>query len=1180
MEQDGLRPAFARPQHVAVREAAASRDAREPFERNSARQQFGHVHVHRLEARAVEAGGHFHLAVHALLAQDSHARACARIQVRRRNVFFSVIRQVLEHAGVFGIGQRCKGFVGAGRVVTPALDLVAGGRPGLVQLRAQFVQQHGSALAHHETVARHAYARHRRAHAMQQFTQAMLRHASDERRGVRFAHCAHGAEFFVEQRRDGVGLHECCDIHVHHRMRRERHLGERHGQAAIGAVVVGHQQPGIRRRTNGTEERLQARGIVEVRRHIAQLAVHLREARAAEALLAGTKVQQEQRGIACFLRDVRRERAAHIAHRRKRRDNERHRRPHRLFSGSALFRPTRAHGQRVLADGNGDIQRRAQFHAHCANGVEQRGVLGFVAAGRHPVGRQFHVTDGAHIRCHDIGERLRHGHAPGGRTGQQRQRRPFAHRHGFTGIRAEAGRGDRYVRYRHLPGPDHGVAVDETTHAAVANGDEEGFICHRGQVQQAIQRFAYRDADGRQRRRHSLHAACTARHLRRLAEQHLDRQLHGRIAEVRVVHLQQAVRRGVADDGEWTTLTRAQCGELVDTLRGQHQHIAFLAFVAPQLERRHARLVVQDAAQIDAAAQVAVGHGFRHGIRKTTGAHIVDEQDGVCIAQRPAGVDDFLRAALHFRVATLHGGEVQVGAARAAVHGRSRTTTQADEHGRAAQHDDGGARRDVALLDVFAPNVAKATRQHDGLVVAAGNIRRVSGNRDFISAEIAEDARATEFVIEGGGPEWAFRHDVERRSDTRRLRLRPFPWLFETGDTQVRHGEAGEPRLGLRPAAGSAFVTDLAAGARGGARERRDGRGVVVRLHLHQDVDGLFVETEGVRRRVRPKPRRRGAFNDRSIVAVGREHARRAVRMRVADHGEQRLGLRLAVHGPVGVEDLVAAVFAVRLREHHQFHVRRVAFQLRVGRQQVVELVFGQGEAQAAVRRFERCAAFGHYRHGSQLTRRRVAEQASRGRFVREHGVRHAVVQQGGECFQRSRSQRRSGVQRVAHAAFHAVHLLQAAAARNIRGLAGPWGDGAETRDHEQRGGVGATRRRPGLLARSVSEQTVQHGVFASRKRRREIHHVHEPRLDAGHRGHHGLQAHQQLVETETGKGAGASLEEHQFFRSPPGGLPGGMKGMGNGATLPPSSEEILLTPCDAARAFTSSIRRMLCSGR
>jgi hypothetical protein len=47
--------------------------------------------------------------------------------------------------------------------------------------------------------------------------------------------------------------------------------------------------------------------------------------------------------------------------------------------------------------------------------------------------------------------------------------------------------------------------------------------------------------------------------------------------------------------------------------------------------------------------------------------------------------------------------------------------------------------------------------------------------------------------------------------------------------------------------------------------------------------------------------------------------------MRVTDHREQAPFLRDAVDHPIRVEDLVPAVLGVRLREHHQFDVGRIA---------------------------------------------------------------------------------------------------------------------------------------------------------------------------------------------------------------------------------------------------------------
>ena len=234
------------------------------------------MHVHRLEAGTMEAGRHLHLAVHALLAQDSHTRARARVHVGRCNVFFGVVRQVLEQTRVFGIGQSSESLIRASSVIAPALDLVAGGRPSLVQDRALFIQQHVGALAHDEAVARGAYCRHGSAERMQHGAQPMRRHQNGKRRSIRFAHGTNRAQLFVEQRGDRIRLHQRCDIDIHRRMRCQGHFSKRHREAAVGTVVISHQQASIGSRTNGTEERLQACRIVEVRRYIAELTIHLR----------------------------------------------------------------------------------------------------------------------------------------------------------------------------------------------------------------------------------------------------------------------------------------------------------------------------------------------------------------------------------------------------------------------------------------------------------------------------------------------------------------------------------------------------------------------------------------------------------------------------------------------------------------------------------------------------------------------------------------------------------------------------------------------------------------------------------------------------------------------------------------------------------------------------------------
>lgn len=83
----------------------------------------------------------------------------------------------------------------------------------------------------------------------------------------------------------------------------------------------------------------------------------------------------------------------------------------------------------------------------------------------------------------------------------------------------------------------------------------------------------------------------------------------------------------------------------------------------------------------------------------------------------------------------------------------------------------------------------------------------------------------------------------------------------------------------------------------------------------------------------------------------------------VLDHLEQRLGLRLAVYGPVGVEDLVTAVLGVRLGEHVELDVVGVATKLGEVLHQVVDFVVGQGQAQFDVGRGQGGAATTQHVH-------------------------------------------------------------------------------------------------------------------------------------------------------------------------------------------------------------------------
>ena len=57
------------------------------------------------------------------------------------------------------------------------------------------------------------------------------------------------------------------------------------------------------------------------------------------------------------------------------------------------------------------------------------------------------------------------------------------------------------------------------------------------------------------------------------------------------------------------------------------------------------------------------------------------------------------------------------------------------------------------------------------------------------------------------------------------------------------------------------------------------------------------------------------------------------------DHAKQRVGLRLAVKRPRGIEYFVAAVLGIRLSKHHELCITRISLQSRKALFQVIQLI-------------------------------------------------------------------------------------------------------------------------------------------------------------------------------------------------------------------------------------------------
>ena len=119
----------------------------------------------------------------------------------------------------------------------------------------------------------------------------------------------------------------------------------------------------------------------------------------------------------------------------------------------------------------------------------------------------------------------------------------------------------------------------------------------------------------------------------------------------------------------------------------------------------------------------------------------------------------------------------------------------------------------------------------------------------------------------------------------------------------------------------------------------------------------------------------------------------------IADHGKQRVILRLAVDDPTGVEDLVTTVFGVNVGKHDQLDIGWIPLQLvGIRLEEVVDLIVSQGQPHLSIRRSESISSLLNDFDRLQMSRINALKQEGR---IIDDGLCHTVVQQ--------REQRRQG---------------------------------------------------------------------------------------------------------------------------------------------------------------------------
>ena len=397
--------------------------------------------------------------------------------------------------------------------------------------------------------------------------------------------------------------------------------------------------------------------------------------------------------------------------------------------------------------------------------------------------------------------------------------------------------------------------------------------------------------------------------------------------------------------------------------------VALLGFVTPYLQRRHPGLIVGHSTQLKASASAAILNQFRHGIGQATSANVMNKGDGVVFTQLPTAVYNFLATPLHFRVLALHRGKVQVFVAGAAGHRRGSTTTQANQHCRATQNHQVSPGAKVALLDMFSPDIAVAPGNHDRLVITANLTAFDTRGLGLKAAEIAAEVGSAKLVVKGGPANRALNHDIQRRHNPVRLAVRHLPGLAVARNIQIGDREAGQPHLGLGAASYRALVADFTTGPGACAGMRRDCGGVIVCLHLHQQVYRLLRKVVFRTIGVGVETPCGMSFNHGRIVRVSRQYALPANGMGIADHLEQGMTLRLTVDSPAGVKNLVPAMLRVGLGKHHQLDIVGVAAQRSKALHQVIDFIIRQSKTEAAIGGHQRVATTGEYVHRAHSRR-------------------------------------------------------------------------------------------------------------------------------------------------------------------------------------------------------------------
>ena len=412
-----------------------------------------------------------------------------------------------------------------------------------------------------------------------------------------------------------------------------------------------------------------------------------------------------------------------------------------------------------------------------------------------------------------------------------------------------------------------------------------------------------------------------------------------RFASLVVLEYEAMVAGGLADHIYRGALALSHTFHIGYILGIHHHTHALLALVAHDLLGREGLVAHGEGIDVDFAAGLL--HKLREGVEVASGAMVVDRNHGILLPLGQ-GADHIGHALLHLGVGTLHGVELDGVGILPGLHRAYGAAAHADAVVVTTHHHYFLAGYGCALDGIFPGCVAHAAGKHYHLVIGihAAVLVVLEGEQR------AADERLAEFVAEVRGAVRGLDQDLGRGLIEPHAGIHHQLPVVLGAQTRVGghvYGCAGDGERGL---AAPETVADLAAGAGGSAIEGLHGGGEVVGLCLERDhgVEILHLEVVGSVGVDGVELVYRGTLEEGHIIFVSAHKAVGALLRGAFDQFEERQRFLLAVDDECAVEDLVAAVLRVDLREAEYLRVGEGAPQLLGEAAQIGFLLGAEGQ--------------------------------------------------------------------------------------------------------------------------------------------------------------------------------------------------------------------------------------------